>query len=283
MSTKIKTEWEGTWKNWIHSNIKRDCDKNEIFKILLNNNFDYNLIKKELNIDYEDTYQIFYNKNNKHKNPYYISIPNAIKIDTDKMQIYTLDNFLNDDECQKIINISKKYLTKSTVTDNKLNRIVSDFRTSKTCFLSEVKNNKDFINNINNKICEKLGINPDFSEKIQVQNYNISQQFKSHTDFFTPNTKEYENNGKQGNRTWTFMVYLNNVEEGGCTFMSKINKKFYPKKGQAVIWNNLNENGSINYNTLHSGEPIIKGEKWIITKWFRQKSINNKGNIFLYS
>ncbi len=36
------------WKLWIWSNIVNGYDKESIFNVLLNNGFEYNLIKKEL-------------------------------------------------------------------------------------------------------------------------------------------------------------------------------------------------------------------------------------------
>ena len=71
------------------------------------------------------------------------------------------------------------------------------------------------------------------------------------------------------------MVYLNTTEEGGATFMPNIEKRFYPEMGKALIWNSLNKDGSTNYDTLHAGEPPTKGEKYIITKWFREKGCGN--------
>jgi len=49
-----------------------------------------------------------------------------------------------------------------------------------------------------------------------------------------------------------------------------VDHTFVPKKGQAVIWNNLNPDGTPNAATLHSGEPVTSGHKIIITKWFRE-------------
>ena len=42
------TKFYGTWEEWLNINIKRGCCKDELFKILLENNFDYNLIKNKL-------------------------------------------------------------------------------------------------------------------------------------------------------------------------------------------------------------------------------------------
>ena len=62
-----------------------------------------------------------------------------------------------------------------------------------------------------------------FSEPIQAQYYQVGQQFKAHTDYFDPGTNTSDVNLK-GNRTWTFMIYLNNVEVGGETYFPNINK-----------------------------------------------------------
>ena len=52
--------------------------------------------------------------------------------------------------------------------------------------------------------------------------------------------------------------------------------KIKPKKGMAVVWNNLLENGDLNYHTMHCGKPVLEGEKYIITKWFRDRKQNYK-------
>ena len=77
------------------------------------------------------------------------------------------------------------------------------------------------------------------------------------------------------------MIYLNDVSKGGETEFTKIDKKFKPLRGNAIIWNNLNEDGSTNENTMHQAHPVIEGEKVIITKWFRQASPNLQDKIEL--
>ena len=68
------------------------------------------------------------------------------------------------------------------------------------------------------------------------------------------------------------MIYLNDVLDGGETFFTYLNQKITPKKGTAVIWCNLYSDGTLNRNTKHQGMPVKNGEKWIITKWFRNES-----------
>jgi prolyl 4-hydroxylase len=45
----------------------------------------------------------------------------------------------------------------------------------------------------------------------------------------------------------------------------------------ALLWNNLNPDGTPNEYTMNCGEPVIRGHKIIITKWFR---VHGDGPVF---
>lgn len=76
------------------------------------------------------------------------------------------------------------------------------------------------------------------------------------------------------------MIYLNDTPKGGGTHFLYLDQIFYPKQGQAVIWNNLYPDGTPNRNTLHHGMPVEEGQKVIITKWFREKG---SGDMFYHT
>ncbi|GLS27236.1 2OG-Fe(II) oxygenase [Marinibactrum halimedae] len=106
---------------------------------------------------------------------------------------------------------------------------------------------------------------------IQGQYYEVGQEFKPHTDFFEEH--EIDQHGAvMGQRTFTVMIYLNTVEEGGETEFPRLNAKFAPKCGTAVIWSSLYSDGAPNINSLHHAHPVKKGYKAVITKWFRSSS-----------
>jgi prolyl 4-hydroxylase len=120
----------------------------------------------------------------------------------------------------------------------------------------------------------ELGIEASYSEPTQGQIYEVGQEFRHHQDAFGKDA--YHNHClSSGQRTWTFMVYLNNVEEGGETDFSVLQKTITPVKGTAVVWKNSDGTGSENPAALHAGLPIIKGKKVIITKWFRENVFNS--------
>jgi len=190
---------------------------------------------------------------------------NLKKIDTDLFDGYTLENFLSAKDCAKLISLISHHLRPSTLGHGYSG---DSFRTSTTADLCHLQAPAALA--IDEKICKTLGIRAEYSEGISAQRYDVGQQFKAHCDYFPPGTDLYNRAaGVRGNRTWTFMVYLNEGMEGGATRFTKINHAVAPKLGMALFWNNLLPDGSPNPNTIHAGMPVTAGHKIIITKWFR--------------
>lgn len=192
-----------------------------------------------------------------------------MKISKKDTDIFVYDNFLSNEECDTLAALIDTKLSRSQVTNpNSKDRTVSNFRTS----LTHVFEKSHFIEALDKKICDATGIDKSKGEHIQGQKYNRNSYFKEHTDFFEPNSKEYELEcSTGGNRTITFMIYLNDDFKGGNTYFNKLEFSVVPKKGRAVVWNSLHKDGSVNYNTSHEGSRIVSGKKYIITKWFRMK------------
>ena len=252
------------WKAWLKENLDRGCNRPELVEILRKNGFSLSSIQQNMGAAFpSDT------------PPPDLSLPPPLirrapaklrRIETDQLDIYTLDDFLSGKECDRIVALINHYLRPSTVTIEASDKL---FRTSRTCDMSLLRSPVAL--SIDAKIAKTLGIRLEYSEGIQAQRYDVGQQFKSHTDYFEPGTPEYARfAAERGNRTWTFMVYLNDGMGGGGTKFFAIDHTFVPKKGQAVLWNNLNPDGTPNAATLHSGEPVTAGHKIIITKWFRE-------------
>ena len=154
-------------------------------------------------------------------------------------------------------------LQPSTVT-----RGSSDYRTSRTCHLRQ--NHPELSARLDQRFADLLGVDPRLSEPIQGQRYDSGQYFKEHTDWFSPGTKAFkEHTSVGGQRTWTLMIYLNAVEQGGETVFKRLERRFTPIPGLGLAWNNLQADGTPNPFTLHEAIPVDTGNKWVITKWFR--------------
>ncbi len=202
----------------------------------------------------------------------------ARKFPSDKLELYVIDHFLADAECDQLVAIIKRHLTPSRITgqrtepDKYRNQKI---RTSSTAYLSSLSSadEKAFVDAITQKISQAIGIPASYAEGMQGQHYQPGQEFKEHLDAFDRTAPEWKHASgpTRGNRTWTFMIYLNDVEQGGATHFLKLKHTIRPRKGQAIVWNNLNQAGTRNPAAYHSGRPVLKGTKTIITQWFRQR------------
>lgn len=270
-----------SWKYWIWSNVHQGSSKDDIFGILLQQGYDFEDIVDELGhrpeVDLEDLLKVPVPQGTVSESRYEprknailkanFAVP-AKRIEDKNAEIYTVSNFMSKKECQKMVDIICSQLSPSELTTDEIDK---HFRTSRTCYMTHLDN--EFVKKIDKRICDAIGIKAECSEEIQGQHYEIGQEFKAHTDFFEPDSDEFEKHAKKkGQRTWTFMVYLNDVEEGGETKFVALHKKFRPKTGKAIIWNNLLPDGSPNHKTTHHALPIKKGTKTVITKWFRESS-----------
>jgi len=183
-------------------------------------------------------------------------------IGTQNTPIYIIDNFLSPQECQAVIESAKGKLVPSPLT--RQDPTDPEFRTSETCYFDGT----GIQNAIEQKIINQINLPKSNTEDSQIQHYRKGNEFKAHFDYFDPDVDgEFL---KQGQRTFTFMVYLNDVEKGGQTNFVKLNQTVYPKQGTAVVWCNIKEDGTPDDMTMHQGSPVENGEKWIITKWFLQ-------------
>ena len=268
------------WQNWINNNLRKGIPKNNIFNILLNHNFDYEIVQKFLKwiptideiLDRKmKQKELIINKEFKLSkfNTTLQDNPKIYKIENNFVEIYQIFDFLTLDFCNSLLeSFENETFFKSTLTSSQED---NDFRTSSTFSLNLDKNN--IYKELNQKINQIIGIDSNLGESVQVQKYEVGQQFKPHTDYFEQTDYDKKHFSRGGQRTWTFMVYLNDVEEGGETNFPRIKLEFKPKIGMAILWNNLINNEKVNHYTLHQGKPILKGVKYIITKWFRQNIV----------
>lgn len=188
------------------------------------------------------------------------------------LEIFSIPQFLNQEECDYIVGLTQKSSERSRVAGTGTESAKYDAgRTSSTAVLWD---DDPVISMVDQRMYTTLGIEKQYSEPTQGQIYEVGQEFRHHQDAF--GKEAYHNHClSSGQRTWTFMIYLNDVEEGGETDFPTIGKTFQPIKGTAVVWKNSSGTGTENSAALHAGLPVKKGRKVIITKWFRENVFNS--------
>jgi prolyl 4-hydroxylase len=192
--------------------------------------------------------------------------PIVWKAPVEQAEVFAIGDFMTVEECQRMMAMIDAVARPSSVFD----MTYSDgFRTS---YSGDVDPHDPFVKKIDRRIDDLLGVEPSWGETIQGQRYMPGQEFQSHHDWFHPNTSYWEVETRiGGQRAWTAMVYLNTVDEGGHTDFNELGMAMEPKPGVLLLWNNAKPDGMPNPATLHAGRPVVRGSKYVITKWYRAK------------
>lgn len=183
-----------------------------------------------------------------------------VPILTDRMELFLLEEFLDESECSSLISLINIRSVPSTVYGHN-----NGFRTSRSTTFDP---GTPIISNIDSRITDLLCIPLTYGEDLQGQHYRRGERFGSHFDYFNTRKKYWKIERINGQRTWTVMVYLNDAV-GGETEFPSIRRFIEPRRGLLVAWNNLDEAGIPNRHSLHGSAPVRSGDKYIITKWFR--------------
>lgn len=195
-----------------------------------------------------------------------LAYPGVQKVPSPKVTLFMARNFLDAAQCQALMARIDEHRRPSTLAN------AGDdyaFRTSETCDLAA---EDPLAIDLKTRILDFIGLHPDHAEPMQGQRYAVGQEFKAHTDYFDPGSADFDRYcSVAGQRTWTVMLYLNDVEAGGATRFKAIDKIVQPEAGKLLAWNNLRPDGSVNPATIHHAMKVRAGFKYVITQWFRER------------
>ncbi|XP_042418476.1 prolyl 4-hydroxylase 1-like [Zingiber officinale] len=196
-------------------------------------------------------------------------------------RIILFRNFLTMEECDYLKTIAEPHLQVSQVHDTKTGkRVTTDGRTSYGTFLTLGQTKFSMIQAVEKRIATFTQVPQENAELLYVIRYRPTEYYLIHHDYLPEDTM-----GKGGQRVATMLMYLSNVVEGGETYFPLAGSGncscggvtvhglcVKPNKGDALLLWNMDLNGKVDPMSLHSGCPVIKGEKWTATSWMRQGS-----------
>ena len=87
----------------------------------------------------------------------------------------------------------------------------------------------------------------------------LEEVYELHNDFI----------GKSGNRTHSFLIYLNDDFKGGETKFIKQDRIVTPETGKGLLWTNTID-GELLKDSEHAGLPVTEGYKYILIIWVRE-------------
>lgn len=278
MSNKVITkheELQPEWQAWIKENLELGCTVESIVEQMVLREFDHAFASAAV--------QILGNESNasyRYEQPKLRLQGNIVRtkdravrigLRLDRPRIVVLDNLLTAGECDELVRLSENKLTRSMTVDPSTGKeIVIKERTSRGAYFARGENK--LIAKLERRLSEVTGDPVSHGEGIQVLNYQAGAEYRPHFDYF-PHTESGSavHLSKGGQRIGTVVMYLNDVEEGGATTFPTIGVSVVPKKGSAVYFEYGNSLGQLDELTLHAGSPVVRGEKWIATKWIRER------------
>ncbi|MDE8654135.1 prolyl hydroxylase family protein [Novosphingobium album (ex Liu et al. 2023)] len=192
--------------------------------------------------------------------------PSVYKVPVATAEIHAVASFLSESECRHLIGLIDEVARPSELFDEAYREA---YRTS---YSGDVDQSDGIVRSIERRLSDLIGIDLAWSETVQGQRYLPGQEFRAHCDWFDTEAAYWPSEvARGGQRSWTAMAYLNDVEDGGVTEFPRIGVSIPPQAGSLILWNNATPDGAPNLETLHAALPVKAGVKYVITKWFRTR------------
>jgi len=242
--------------------------------------------------------------------PQHTAVPPEVHVVSWKPRIFYLPGFLSGAEADRLQELSQaRGLERSTVVGdesggNDRRDSVSEVRTSTGVFLSSSED--PLLKALDGRLARYSRLPPENGEAMQVLHYDPGQLYRPHLDAFDEQAMQ-GSNGRGGQRAATVLMYLGDVEEGGETHFPEAvplgdagevdpdtgrplrapghpntcggveqhtGLAVHPKKGDAVLFYTVKEDGTVDSRSMHAGCAVVKGEKWTATKWIRTSTFS---------
>ncbi|GGB86834.1 hypothetical protein GCM10011494_01430 [Novosphingobium endophyticum] len=190
--------------------------------------------------------------------------PSVRRFPVDNVEIYSADAFLSTDECRHLIALIESRASPSRLIDEE------NWEGYRTSYSSDIDTDDETVHALELRLSEFTGIALACGESAQGQRYQCGQYFHEHCDWFDTAAGYWRKERRcGGQRSWTAMIYLNTVDEGGRTDFIHLGLSIPPQPGSLLLWNNALPDGAPNPLTMHAARPVVRGVKYVVTKWYR--------------
>jgi len=184
-------------------------------------------------------------------------------------RVLLFGNVLDADECAELIEASRARMKRSHTIDRATGGTqLHTARTSEDCHFFH--DESELLTRLNQRI-ERLTAWPlAKGEPLQILRYGVGAEYEAHYDYFDPadpGTASILAIG--GQRVGTLILYLNTPEAGGATVFPDLDLEVAAVAGNALFFSY--DRPAPETLTLHAGAPVTAGEKWIATRWMRER------------
>ncbi|MCF2514103.1 2OG-Fe(II) oxygenase [Sphingomonas sp. G124] len=173
-------------------------------------------------------------------------------------------SLFTDAECDFLIARAMPGMVPSTVVDPQTGELVPNpIRTSDATGFPLVSESPA-IHALCRRLAAASGTHVKQGEPLQILRYRPGQEYRAHFDAI---------GNADNQRVLTFLVYLNDDFEGGETHFAKPDIKVKGRKGDGLLFRNADADGRPDLNSQHSGLPVTAGEKFLASRWIRERPL----------
>ena len=192
--------------------------------------------------------------------------PVTVSLSVESPALRLLHGILSADECSELIELARPRLKRALTVSTDGGAEQHEARTGQGMFFALGEN--PLIERIEQRIAALLDMPVIHGEGLQVLHYLPGQEYQPHVDWFDPGQPGHARVTAQGGqRVASVVMYLNTPEAGGGTGFPSLGLGVTAVQGSAVYF--AYEEGD--QTSLHAGLPVLRGEKWIATKWLRER------------
>jgi prolyl 4-hydroxylase len=184
-------------------------------------------------------------------------------------RVVVFGDLLSAEECDELIALAKTRLSRSETVETRTGASeVNAARTSEGMFFQPGE--FPVCARLEARIARLLDWPLENGEGLQILRYRPGAEYRPHYDYFDPaepGTPAILKRG--GQRLASLVCYLNSPDAGGATVFPDAGLDVAPVRGNAVFFSYDRPEPST--RSLHGGAPVEAGEKWVATKWMRER------------
>lgn len=185
-------------------------------------------------------------------------------------RVFVIRKCLPPEICGWLIEESRPRLERAQVYDPVTGKARTEGARSNSHLALNVVNSNFAAMLLRERMAATAGVPPASLEVTTILHYAAGEEFTPHFDFFEAKNPVFAQEiAQQGQRIATFLVYLNDDYEGGETDFPRIGLSHRGRKGDGLLFWNVDPSGKPDPLTFHAGRPPARGEKWIVSQWMR--------------
>lgn len=206
-------------------------------------------------------------------NPKTLRCAPSPKVLLQRPRVRVFEGFATPSECDWLIERCRHTLKPAHVYENSATEPTRHEGRSNSEAAFEFAVSDVVLSLIRDRIARASGVPVDHFEVGMLLHYKPGETFERHTDFLQSGM--HEEIDARGQRVATFLTYLSDDYDGGETEFPEAGLKFKARKGDALMFLNVDADGAPDPMSLHAGLPTTRGEKWVLSQWLRGQPVNS--------